>query len=92
MIIEGTVFYFMGGGTVEMPYPPGYRLLYAHWVTPSSDSASGPVYLEGTVDSSFVDKHVRVVGQVKVSISHGTAPGYSYSWVNLTVDSIKVIP
>jgi hypothetical protein len=90
--IEGTVFYFVGGGTVEMPYPAGYRLLYAHWVTQSPDSSAGPVYLNGIVDSSFVNKHVRVTGLTEVDSAHGTAPGYTYSWVKITVQSMQVIP
>ena len=90
--IEGTVFYFVGGGTVEMPYPPGYQLLYAHWVTQTSDSNAGPVYLNGIDDSSLVNKHVRVTGTTEVSVLHGPVPGYTYSLVNLTVQSIQIIP
>ena len=90
--LEGTVFYFVGGGTVEMPYPPGYQLLYAHWVTQTSDSNAGPVYLNGIDDSSLVNKHVRVTGTTEVSVLHGPVPGYTYSLVNLTVQSIQIIP
>ncbi len=62
-VIEGTVFYFVGGGTVELMYPPGFTLLASRWIVAPSDSI-GMVYLIGMVDSSYIDKRVRASGTV----------------------------
>jgi hypothetical protein len=89
-VVEGTVFYFEGGGTVEMPYPPGFRIMYTQWITQTADSAL-PVYLSGSVDSSYIDKRVRAIGTTQKITLHGSPSSYIYSILEMKCDSLRII-
>lgn len=89
--VEGTVSYFVGGGTREMPYPPGFTLLYAQWIVSPPDSMSGRLYLVGKVDSSFIGKQVRATGEVQRITLIGTPDSYKYCILNLDVHSIQTL-
>lgn len=89
-IIEGTVYYCEGGGTVEMPYPEGFRMKSIQWITQTADSAL-PVYLSGAVDSSYVNKHVRAFGTVQKKTLYGTPTSYVYSLLEMKTDSLQVV-
>jgi hypothetical protein len=88
--VEGTVFYFVGGGTVEMIYPPGFRLQNYHWFNQNPDSAL-PVYVSGAIDSSYIDKFVRVYGTYRKTTMNGDLPGYSMSFTQFNADSLQVV-
>ncbi len=90
-IVQGTIVYFEGGGTVEMIYPPGFILMSAQWISPPPDSSYGMIYLEGLVDSSYIDKHVRALGTAARSVLTGPGPGYRYAILTLKLDSLEVI-
>jgi len=71
-IIEGTVKYFPGGGTIGMPFPLVFILTDYQWITAPSWLVSPfpsdllhhvypGIYLKGIVDSSYFDKRVKVV-------------------------------
>jgi hypothetical protein len=62
-IAQGTLMYFVGGGTVEIQNPAGYILRSYRWVDKNRDS-SGFLYLNWTVDSSYIDKFVQVEGNL----------------------------
>jgi hypothetical protein len=89
--IEGTVIYFEGGGTVEMIYPPGFILINYQWITPPPDSSYGMIYLVDKVDSSYIDKHVRVVGKAEKITLTGSPPSYKYAILNISVNTLEVI-
>ena len=61
VIVEGTVFYAAAGGTVDLHFPAGFCLMNCQWITQTAVSDSFP-YLSGSIDSSFIDKRVRVFG------------------------------
>jgi len=89
--IEGTVTYFAGGGTVEMPYPEGFVMMNCQWITSPPDSSYERIYLVGKVDSSFIDKHVHVVGTVLREELTGSPPLYHYAILRILVDTLKIM-
>lgn len=89
--VEGTVEYFVGGGTVEMSYPPGFILISAQWITPPPDSTYGRVYLVGRVDSSYIGKLVRATGKVEKVLLTGSPPSYKYYCLDINVDSLQTV-
>jgi hypothetical protein len=84
---EGTVAYFAGGGTAEMPYPPGFILTNFQWMTSPPDPSYGMIYLDGKVDSSFIDERVRVLGVAFVQHLTGSPPSYQYECLRILVDA-----
>ncbi len=89
-IVQGTISYFEGGGTVEMIYPPGFILMSPQWITQPPDSPYGRIYLAGIVDSSAVGRHVRAVGTASRTILTGSPPSYKFPIITFQVDSLKV--
>ncbi len=89
--IEGTVVYFEGGGTVEMPYPAGFILTNYQWITSPPDSSYGRIYLLGKVDTSFINKRVHVVGTASIEHLTGSPPSYQYACIRILVDTLKII-
>ncbi len=89
-VAEGTVYYFSGGGTREMPYPPGFQLADIYWISPPTDRQN-QVYLSGVVSSTHVNRRVRVFGSVTTVTRHGTPSSYVYSYSRITVDSVQII-
>ena len=89
-IVEGTFLYFEGGGTIEMPYPPGYCLQRVEWISQEPDSAYGFLYLEGRIDSSATDKRIRANGPFTI-LPIGSFWGYTYSALYIQVDSMRII-
>lgn len=82
-IIEGTVKYLPGNGAEEVWIPPGFILNDYQWITTPIDSTNhGFIYLMGRVDSSYLDKHIRVVGKV--------SPSTIYNLI-MDVDTVRVI-
>ncbi len=83
-ILEGTVKHLPGGGTVEDHFEmPGFVLTEYQWITPPPDSTHGLIYLIGKVDTSYINKDVRVAGKVISSTLYGT--------LVIDVDTLNVI-
>ena len=61
-IVEGIVAYSTGGGTREIRYPRGFVLTRCKWVLNPPPDSRGDFYLRGSIDSSYIHKHVRVEG------------------------------
>ncbi len=91
--IEGTVNYTYGGGTEEMQYPFGFILIDYLWITSPPDSSYERIriYLMNKVDSSYIDKQVRVVGIAEKVIIYGEFPGFKGVILNMTVDTVEVL-
>lgn len=87
--VEGTVQYFVGGGTVEMPYPPGFILVDVRWIT--APVCGGGFYLAGKVDSSFIGKSVRATGKLDTVSLTGSPPSYKYGYITMIVDTLEII-
>ncbi len=91
-VVQGTVAYFAGGGTREMPYPAGFVLLSPSWIRQIPENAPGRIYLRPPVDSTLVGKQVRVEGTAQIVVNTGLNAAYTYSWTELTVSSVQIIP
>jgi len=88
-IAEGIVTYFEGGGTVELQFPPGFRLDSCVWITATPDSSSYP-YLKGTVDNSYLNLRVRVYGITSIDTVYGMF-NLKGTGVILSVDSLTIL-
>jgi len=93
VIVEGTVFYFVGGGTVEIQFPPGYQLINSKWLSPSTRSDTGfSIYLSGSIGSSFLNKHARVFGRLdSIPVYYSLNKSIACYVRKIYVDSLQVI-
>ena len=89
VIVDGTLFYFVGSGTVEIVYPPGYILNDATWIFPSGGAASFPLFVSGTLDTALTGDTVRVYGVVDTTRVGGLFG--PYSWFTIHVDSMRIL-
>lgn len=62
-IIEGTVNYGSPINTRETSYGRGYILENYKWLISQPEYKADYIYLKGNVDSSFINKRVRIKGQ-----------------------------
>lgn len=92
VIVDGTIFYFEGGGTVEMQLPAGIQLIHSRWILPSAKSDTGfSIYLSGTINASYFNKQIRVFGildSIMVSWMFTTS---KTRVLKIDVDSMRVI-
>ena len=89
VIVDGTLFYFVGGGTAEIMYPPGYVLRNATWISPSGGAAFFPLFVSGNLDTTLTGSAVRVCGVVDTT-NVGSLIG-TYSWLTVHVDSMRTL-
>ncbi len=90
--IEGTVFYFVGGGTVEMPFPEGFQLINCKWISPIAESDSGfSVYISGNIDSSYINKRIKALGTIDTIRLYGILPSYVSSYERLNISTFQVV-
>ncbi len=89
VVVDGTLFYFAGGGTVEIMYPPGYILRDPKWISPSGGAADFPLFVSGNLDTAFTGDSVRVYGVVDTTHMGGLFG--SYSWLTIHVDSMRAL-
>lgn len=62
---------------------PGFIINNYQWVTASPDTTNhGFIYLKGKVDSSYINKRVRAVGEVR--------PSTSFNYI-MNVDTLDII-
>ena len=87
---EGTVIYYPGGGTVELFLPPGFMIKVSRWNTEYPDSAK-VTYLSGRIDSSYLNKRVRVVGAEEWVVAYYMFSNFSDSILRINVDSVQII-
>ena len=88
--VQGNVSYNVGYGPVEFISPRGFELLNCKWIIPPlpSDSVSS-IYLSGVVDSSYLNKHVQVIGTIDTVRTYGSP--YESSYLRVNAISIQVI-
>jgi len=90
-IIEGDVDYTMGWGTAEVSYPDGFFLRNSQWISNEPDISYAYVYIKGRVDSMYIGKRVRVIGNVtKIGIS-GVPSNFDTSILEMDVDSLEMM-
>ena len=92
VIVEGIAFYFSGGGTVEHPYPPGYKLMSCKWISPSSKPDTGfSIYLSSSLNSSYLNRRVRAFGTLdSIAVPWQFGNAVDYAW-KINVDSLKIM-
>jgi hypothetical protein len=93
VIVEGSVYYFVGGGTVEIQLPEGYQLRNSKWISPSTKSDTGfSIYLSGSIDPSYLNKRGQAFGTLdSIPVIYMVSNSYSgYVW-EIHVDSLRVI-
>jgi|GEM_PF-4513692 len=90
--VEGTVYYFGGGGTVELQYPAGFRLTDCKWINSPGDSNAQP-YISGIVDSSYIDKQIRVVGLLDTVTFYQQLETSKFkgSYIEIKIDSLQIL-
>lgn len=93
VIVEGTVFYFVGGGTAEIQFPSGYQLINSKWLPPSTWSDTGfSIYLSGSIGSSFLNKHARAFGRLdSIPVYYSLKNSITGYLREIYVDSLQVI-
>jgi hypothetical protein len=90
--VQGTVSYFSGGGTREMPYPRGFTLNNVDWIFPSDiPFLYIPIYLTGIVDSSYIGRYVDVMGPRKTITLYGSPSSYIYYCYTIDVKILQII-
>jgi hypothetical protein len=92
VIVEGTAFYFVGGGTVEHLFPPGYQLISSKWISPSTKPDTGfSIYLSSSIDSSYLNRRVRAFGTLdSIAVGWMFSNVVDYVW-KIDVDSLKIM-
>ncbi len=66
-IIEGTVKYLSyQNGITEAFYPPGYILTNYQQFIALPPNISQVIYIEGEIDSSYINKRVKIEGYYKI--------------------------
>ncbi len=92
VIVEGTVFYFEGGGTRESQWPPGYQLVHSRWVYPLSRPDTGfAIYLSDPMLTSYVGERARAYGTLdSVAIRWQFNNQVSYATI-IMLDSLQLI-
>lgn len=92
VIVEGTAFYFVGGGTVEHQFPAGYQLISSKWISPSTKSDTGfSVYLSTLIDSSYLNRRVRAFGTLdSIAVGYMFSASVDYAW-KINVDSLRIV-
>ena len=77
--IEGIVKYKAhAGGTREAFYPSGFILTDYQWIVSAPRKNPSVLYLIGAVDSSLIDRRVRIEGEYTIPTKIvGGAPDYS---------------
>ena len=89
IVVEGTVLYSEAGGTEEIHYPSGFRLINCRWLTQYADSAHWP-YLSGNIDSSYLNTNVRVFGVAETDTIYGMFNMRGW-YTKVNVDSLIVL-
>jgi hypothetical protein len=89
---EGTIVYFVGGGTVEEFRPAGYQLIQTKWISGSANSDTGhAIYLSGQIDSSNIGRRARAFGtldSVRISWMFNNVVEYA---PEIDLDSLSLI-
>jgi hypothetical protein len=92
VVAEGTIVYFVGGGTVEEFRPAGYELTQTKWIAGSSNSDTGrAIYLSGQIDSSNIGRRARAFGtldSVRISWMFNNVVEYA---PEIDLDSLSLI-
>jgi hypothetical protein len=90
-VIEGTVGYIHGGGTMEINYSPGFVLNNYRWISNGLGNSESVLYLQGFADSSYLNKRVRLIGVYYIpGKSQNPAPDYS-SRLYFKINKIEII-
>jgi hypothetical protein len=93
-IVDGTIAYHRGGNTRETKYHPGFILINRKWILNPPPVMREVMYLRGPVDSSYMNRFVRIHGSLRIPKYIGNDPvwGPDYtSEMTMIIDSIEVI-
>lgn len=94
-VLEGIVKYHDGGNTQETHYHKGFILKQYYWNRNSPPTRRSVLYLEGSIDSSYMNRPVRIEGYYRIpELAPGkvnSAPDYtSEMYIRIMkIDSIK---
>jgi len=89
-VIEGTVIFFDGGGTREMPYPSGYILTNLRWLTNVLFPVNR-IYLDVLGKPTWLYSRVKITGKLRTVILTGSPSNYIYSIVRMKIDTLEII-
>lgn len=80
-IVDGIVSYHGGGNTRETHYHAGFVLTYPRWGANGPEHPAAVIYLIGAIDSSYMNRHIRVEGTYQIPTHEprfpGAAPDYT---------------
>jgi hypothetical protein len=93
-IVEGIVGYHGGGNTRETHYHEGFILQNYNWIANPPSTQRSVMYLEGPIDSSYIDKQVRIEGIYRIPMREprmpDSAPDYT-SEMYILIKRIQIL-
>ena len=93
-IVEGTVGWHGGGNTRETHYREGFILQYYSWIVNPPPTQRSVMYIEGSIDSSYIYERVRIEGIYRIPMHEprtpDSAPDYT-SEMYIQVKNIQII-
>jgi len=88
-VAEGVVGYRGEGNVRETHYSSGFILESREWIVNPPPERRDVVYLVGAIDSSYLNRAVRVKGLITLDQLYNSPDRTSQMWMN--VDSIEII-